>query len=106
MRMLWDEAGDTAHNHSRERKYTSMRASTQLVVPARKKNIDIRWMWLLVGLLGLSSLSAAISGPQKQALVDLYAATGGPSWITTWDLTAEPCTFYGVTCNDDQSEVT
>ncbi|WP_373518418.1 leucine-rich repeat domain-containing protein [Pricia sp.] len=51
--------------------------------------------------------SVPISSSEKQALIDLYNATGGPSWSNSWDIdNTEPCQWHGVTViNGNVSEL-
>lgn len=52
----------------------------------------------------ISGAEVPTSIPQVQcdALVAFYQATGGPSWNTRtgWLTSTDPCTWYGVTCED------
>ena len=48
-----------------------------------------------VAFLSLSAF-AEVSSNQKQALIDLYNATNGSEWNTTWNLDADVSTWHGV----------
>ena len=40
--------------------------------------------------------------PDRQALIALYNATGGSDWLNSWDTSdCQPCSWYGITCNND-----
>jgi hypothetical protein len=56
------------------------------------------------------AVQAAVSAGERQALVDLYTATGGSSWTTKTGWTVgDPCTggpWYGVECNAANTAVT
>ena len=48
------------------------------------------------------SALAGVSPKEKQALVDLYTATNGAEWNTTWNLDADVTTWKGVTVFRDK----
>lgn len=49
---------------------------------------------------------AATPADQTSALDALYAATNGSGWIVTWDITTEePCSRFGVTCDDEDNVI-
>lgn len=51
---------------------------------------------IFVSVIAVQSVSIS----EKGALLDLYGDTGGPNWIHTWNLSADPCTlWYGITCS-------
>lgn len=65
---------------------------------------------LLYALTGIPAYAqAAVSAPQRDALVALYNSTDGPNWTekTNW-LSGDPCgnNWYGVTCNTGGTAVT
>ena len=39
----------------------------------------------------------ALDSRELQSLRDLHAALGGEAWYRTWDLSAEPTTWAGIT---------
>ena len=45
---------------------------------------------------------------QKDSLLSLFSATGGPYWINkdNWNVTTDPCTWHGVACNASTGDVT
>ncbi len=57
---------------------------------------------LFVLIFVTATMFAEISSTQKNALVDFYHATNGDSWNTSWDLTSNADTWYGVTIQDGQ----
>jgi len=52
-------------------------------------------------LLDNIKLEGEAVNPDRDALVALYNATGGPNWTNTWDLNADMSTWYGVTLNSN-----
>ena len=48
---------------------------------------------------GLSALPQLADG-EREALITLYEETGGENWTNSWDLEANPYTWYGVQVND------
>src|SRR6476469_1855438 len=51
---------------------------------------------------------AAVSQKERDALIALYDATGGPQWTSSdnWKGAAgTECSWYGVNCDDDQTKV-
>jgi Leucine-rich repeat (LRR) protein len=51
----------------------------------------------------ISTLSfSQISKLEKDALIDLYQATNGSSWNTTWDLNGEVHTWFGITIENNK----
>lgn len=50
-----------------------------------------------------SETTTVVTMAQRDALMALYDATGGPSWTlrTGWDTAAPECSWYGVGCNGD-----
>jgi hypothetical protein len=54
----------------------------------------------------LFSVVCALPKEQRDTLVALYDSTSGPRWTNTWDLTTDPCWWWGVTCDDSQQQVT
>lgn len=66
-----------------------------------------KWVVCCVALIAASA-SAAIPPTERTALIDLYNATGGASWIdrTNWlGAAGTECTWFGVTCDDAQTTV-
>lgn len=64
--------------------------------------------FLLVIALGSQIAAAAIPESERQALMDLYNATGGPSWTrqTNWMGPAgTECTWLGVRCDENAEHV-
>ena len=60
-------------------------------------------------MLFATGASAAIPQSQRDALIAVYNATGGPSWTDKTNWLGAPgteCTWYGVECDDTQSNVT
>jgi Leucine rich repeat/Leucine Rich Repeat len=57
---------------------------------------------LLISIFATATMFAEISATQKNALVDFYHATNGDAWNTSWDLTAAPSTWHGVTIENGQ----
>ena len=52
----------------------------------------------LTGVLGLAAPARAqVLEQDSLALVALYDSTGGPGWITTWDLSSQVSSWHGVT---------
>ncbi len=45
------------------------------------------------------SLINPVPQSEKDALIALYNATGGPNWTNTWDLNSDVGTWYGLTFN-------
>lgn len=45
-------------------------------------------------------LNAQVSLHEKQILIDLYNATAGPNWTTTWDLQTDVENWHGVTVEE------
>lgn len=64
---------------------------------------------ILFAVLASSLFICALSIPavEKAALVDFFNATGGRSWTISsgWCSSADPCTWYGVSCTSDGSHV-
>lgn len=63
----------------------------------------------LLAILVATSGSAAIPTPQRDALIAIYNATGGPSWNNRagWLGSAgTECSWFGIRCNDAQTSVT
>jgi hypothetical protein len=57
-----------------------------------------------VGLL--LSVDCLIPPEQKDALITLYNATGGPFWLEKWDLLEDPCELWsGVVCDFSSGKV-
>ena len=58
---------------------------------------------LLLCLTWLLPVACLLSPDQKDSLIALYNATGGPSWSPhQWNLSSDPCTvpkWHGVVCN-------
>jgi len=52
--------------------------------------------------IGGVSVSTVASQPECDALIALYNSTDGPNWTnsTGWNTATDPCTWFGVTCND------
>lgn len=46
-------------------------------------------------------LTAQVNQKEKQALLDLYAATNGKAWVQTWDLNEPVSDWHGVTVKDN-----
>ncbi|MGB3068834.1 MAG: hypothetical protein WBC18_09815 [Ottowia sp.] len=73
---------------------------------------SLRRIWglfTILALLAAGSAQAAIPASQRQYLLDLYAATGGPNWIdnTGWGGGAgTECNWYGVTCDVGATTIT
>lgn len=71
-----------------------------------------QWQGLLLMLFSLgvvSTAQAAIPASERAVLTDLYASTNGAGWINNagWGGAAgTECTWYGVTCDNTQSNVT
>jgi len=61
---------------------------------------------LMITLLCLLAFSmvvtAQISKEEENTLIELYNATNGEEWTTTWNLKEKPSTWYGVKIVDDQ----
>lgn len=61
---------------------------------------------LLLCVVFLVQVQRACSTPkqQKQALVDLYHETNGPSWHHSWDTATDPCAdlWFGLNCTSNQ----
>src|SRR5713101_2386564 len=56
----------------------------------------------------VTAAHAAIPQKERDALIAVYDATGGPQWTNTDNWKGAPgteCVWYGVTCNDTQSTV-
>src|SRR5687768_579906 len=67
----------------------------------------MRQLLAACALLIAASAGAAIPSAERAALVDLYQSTNGAGWDENakW-LSNEPeCTWYGVTCDETQSNV-
>ncbi len=60
--------------------------------------------YLAIWLMACISLTSSKAQPclmnDSLTLVEIYNATGGPDWITTWDLNTPVSTWYGVTIED------
>ncbi len=70
----------------------------KLVLSKSKQPKNMKTITFTLILSLLTSLSfASIPESEKQALLDLYAYTNGDAWTQTWDLTAEPTAWKGVT---------
>ena len=58
---------------------------------------------LLLFLTWLLSIDGSLSPDQKDSLLSLFYATGGPFWSinTNWDNSGDPCAplWYGVSCD-------
>lgn len=64
---------------------------------------------IILALLVAGSVQAAIPASQRQYLLDLYAATGGPTWTDNagWGGGAgTECNWHGVTCDGGATTVT
>jgi Leucine-rich repeat (LRR) protein len=77
-----------------------------------KRKVTLSGVRLVVAicllLLPLSAM-AAIPDQERTALIDLYNATFGQRWLSNsgWmDSAGTECTWFGVTCNSDQTSVT
>ncbi len=58
-------------------------------------------------LLRAPLVQAALPTAEHNALVDLYNSTNGASWTnnTNWLVAADECTWFGVTCNVEETQV-
>ena len=47
------------------------------------------------------SVEGSLLPDQKEALVSLYDATGGPFWTSKWNISSGPCdsNWFGVRCD-------
>jgi len=62
----------------------------------------------LVAVAASTAASGAIPQKERDALVAIYNATGGPQWLSADNWNGAPgteCVWYGVTCNDTESTV-
>ncbi len=59
-------------------------------------------IFLLLFIFTFHTAIAGISSQEKQALVDLYHATDGDHWTTSWDLTTAVENWKGVTVINDK----
>lgn len=62
----------------------------------------------LIAAIAATTAGAAIPDTERQALLDLYAATHGEAWTHSdgWGGDAgSECTWYGVTCDGNQAHV-
>ncbi|MBO9661696.1 hypothetical protein [Dokdonella sp.] len=69
---------------------------------------SLAWVAMLFVSFTVPLAEAAIPTTERQALVDLYNATSGPSWTnnTLWlGEVGSECSWFGITCNDDASHV-
>src|SRR5205085_324768 len=78
-----------------------------------KREVDMHrgFALVLAVLVGAFAhdLEAAISASQRTVLTNLYASTGGASWVnkTNWNGAAgTECTWFGITCDPAQTSVT
>ena len=65
--------------------------------------VAFRFSWTCAVVAVLAALAPSTHGvplSEKQALIDLYVATGGAHWEQNdnWLVTADPCTWIGVGC--------
>ena len=63
-------------------------------------------------LLSVIALLLSVDGflppDQKNSLVSLYDATGGPFWTNKWNISADPCddpVWFGVVCDSPKVNV-
>jgi hypothetical protein len=65
--------------------------------------IVIALLWAVVA----SSHALGLSGAEKQALLDLYNATGGSRWRSAsgWATPADPCSWFSVACDAANNSV-
>ena len=63
-------------------------------------------------LLSVIALLLSVDGflppDQKNSLVSLYDATGGPFWTNKWNISADPCdnpVWFGVVCDSSKVNV-
>lgn len=86
----------------------SLRAQRHRTEPAessRRERRPLRWLWFLLALGACAiaaPVAAAIPPSERQALLDLYAATQGAGWrdSTGWTGAAgTECSWYGVRCD-------
>src|SRR5688572_16878837 len=58
-------------------------------------------------LLIAASASAAIPSAERSALIDIFESTNGANWTdkTRWLSNESECTWYGVYCDETQSNV-
>lgn len=47
-------------------------------------------------------MAAQVSNQEKQVLVDLYNATNGPNWKTSWDVKMPVANWHGITIENDK----
>ncbi len=67
-----------------------------------------KWGLLLAALALAASVQAAIPQPERDALLALYAATGGDGWTQRDNWLGAPgteCSWFGVQCDDAGSHV-
>ena len=62
---------------------------------------------LLVHQALILFVACILSQPEKDSLLALHAATGGPSWFTVWNTSTDPCaaSWIGVVCDFSGSSV-
>lgn len=67
----------------------------------------MRHLLFSCALLVAATASAAIPSSERAALVDLYQSTNGANWDQNekWLSSESECTWYGVTCDETQSNV-
>jgi Leucine-rich repeat (LRR) protein len=69
----------------------------------------VRHAVLLMLMAVTMPVQAAIPPAERQVLLDLYADTNGDGWTdhTGWNgAPGTECTWFGITCNEDESHVT
>lgn len=67
----------------------------------------MRLFAVVCALLIAASASAAIPSTERTALADLHQSTNGANWSnrTNWLTSAPECTWFGVVCDETQSNV-
>ena len=70
--------------------------------------MDSAARWLSAFLALFICAAFALPQDQKDSLLALNAAAGGPFWYTLWNTSTDPCTslWHGVTCDTFNGNVT
>ncbi|MGZ4780195.1 MAG: Two component regulator three Y domain protein, partial [Thermoanaerobaculia bacterium] len=65
-------------------------------------------LFCALSVLAAGTSAAAVPQKERDALIAIYDATGGPQWTSSDNWKGSPgteCSWYGVSCNDQETTV-
>lgn len=72
-----------------------------------KSRLSVALVVALASAMLAVTVQAKVPALEREALIDLYNATSGPSWTSNkyWGTNTDECLWYGVTCDDSWTTV-